>query len=171
MQALKTTFSNLYIDKEITGELLIVPYKRYNQYILKSIPENGNLSKIARQICKIAGYFLTGPFALAGMCIKYFHANQVRDYNEKIRQHIKERKVLIEYPNQPDTQYLLPINDLGNYDERNVVFERINACDKVYKRCVCNILGYPGNNQIVIQFIEESPRWQIPEGVVRPFEA
>lgn len=171
MSNLRIAFKNLYIDREITGESLLIPHKRYNQWIQESIAGNDCLSKTARLICKIVGYLVTGALALVGMAVKCFHVHQVKEYNEKIRQHLNNRQVLNDYPNQMDTVYRLPIAEGNNFDERNAALARVDQCNDVWERCVCNILGYPGGNEVLIQFIEQTPRWQIPEGVVRPFEA
>lgn len=171
MSNLKIALRNLYIDREITGESLLIPHKRYTKWIQESIAGNDCLSKTARLICKIVGSSLTGALAIVGMAVKCIHVHQVKVHNEKVRQHLIYRQVLNDYPNQMDTVYRLPIQEQNNFDARNAALAKVDQCNDVWERCAWNILGYPGINEVWIQFIEQTPRWQIPEGVVRPFEA
>lgn len=161
--SLSVKLRNLYIDREIQGEFLLVPFKRTNQFIEKKFSHPNLFSDPLYLISKIATYLFLGPLAIFGMAIKCLHVHQVREYNEKIKQKLFRHQTLVEYPNQPDPgcRYSLSAG--------SPVLTQLDEATKMWKRLPCNIVGYLGSD-VCIQFIQEAPNWRMPEGIYRPFE-
>lgn len=167
--SLEVRLTNLYVDREITGEAFLQPYKACNRFIHKMLPTDNCLSNTIRLVSQVAISLFLSPLVLIGMIVKCLNVSQVKSYNDKIKEILINREILNDYPHQADTVRLFPIQERNNFDERNAVLSRLDQATEVWERCACNILGYQGDNEVFIQFLERNPRWQIPEGMVRPF--
>lgn len=156
---------NLYVDREITGEVFLKPYKWGNLtiHILCTCSGSGYncLSKTIRGIARAALYIFFGPLVVIGMIIKCLNAQQVKNYNEQLKQKIANRETTNKYPNQPENVYRLPAE---------AIFSELDENSKDWKRCPANIFGY-SDGKVLIQFIKRYPRWEIPTDAarLRPF--
>lgn len=168
--SLRVALKNLYGDREITGEALLVPFKRTNRFVQISLEGEGLFASAARLIGKAAVYLILGPLAFIGMVVKCLNAHQVKAYNDRIKQKIMNREIVRDYPNQLDLVYMRPIRETNNQDARNPVLNMLDQATEQWNRCACNVLKYKDNNEVYIQLIERFPRCKIPKGMIRPFE-